>query len=114
MSGIRFTVRLDFDTVGAKIDAATQKGLALAAEHILTESRRVVPIEEGTLERSGATSVDGNRAAISYDTPYAVRQHEELGYRHDAGRQAKYLEEPMLAERDTAMDIVAEQIRRVT
>lgn len=111
---MRFDFRLDFDTPTSRVEGAAERGLALAAEHILTESRRVVPIEEGTLERSGATSVDGNRAAISYDTPYAVRQHEELGYRHDDGRQAKYLEEPMLAERDTAMAIVAEQIRRVT
>jgi hypothetical protein len=111
---MRFALRLNFDTPTERVGQAASRGLALAAEHILTESRRVVPIEEGTLERSGATSVDGNRAAISYDTPYAVRQHEELAYRHDAGRQAKYLEEPMLAERDTALGIVAEQIRSVT
>ena len=36
-------------------------------------------------------------AAVSYDTPYAIRQHEDLSYKHDAGRKAKYLEDPLNA-----------------
>src|SRR5262249_2493836 len=69
------------------------KGLGLAAEHLLTESRKVVPLEEGTLERSGVASVDEVelQAAVSYDTVYAVRQHEELDWKHAPGRTAKYL-----------------------
>lgn len=111
---LRFDVNLRLDVAGEQVRAAAEKGVALAAEHLLTESRRLVPIEEGTLERSGAATAEGLVAAVSYDTPYAVRQHEELGYRHDEGRQAKYLEEPMAAEADTVAGIVAEQIRRVT
>lgn len=90
------------------------RGLRLAAEHLLTESRALVPIEEGTLERSGVASVDEGdlTAAVSYDQPYAVRQHEELNYRHDAGRQAKYLEQPARAEAGTMLDIIAAQVRR--
>jgi len=49
---------------------------------------------------------------VSYDTPYAVRQHEDLTLRHDPGRQAKYLEEPMQTERGTMLDLVATEIRR--
>lgn len=89
-------------------------GLRKAAEHLLEVSRQLVPIEEGTLERSGVASVDDGRlvAAVSYDTPYAVRQHEDLTLRHDPGRQAKYLEEPMQTERGTMLDLVATEIRR--
>jgi len=29
---------------------------------------------------------------VAYDTPYAVRQHEDTRLRHDAGRRAKWLE----------------------
>lgn len=90
------------------------RGLRLAAEHVLAESRRRVPIEEATLERSGTATVDESTltAAVAYDTPYAVRQHEELNYQHDAGRTAKYLEAPMAEEADTVAEIIAAQVRR--
>ena len=90
------------------------RGVRLGAEHVLEVSRRRVPIEEATLERSGVVSVDeGNlTAAVSYDTPYAVRQHEELNYRHDAGRTAKYLEGPLQEENGTVTAIIAAQVRR--
>ncbi len=94
-------------------DAAV-RGLKQGVEHVLQVSRRQVPIEEGTLERSGTTSVDeGNlTAAVSYDTPYAVKQHEDLSLRHDDGRKAKYLEDPIRSEADVVRDMIATQLRR--
>lgn len=90
------------------------KGLIVAAEHLLQVSRTLVPIEETTLERSGGADVDPaeRRASVFYDTPYAVIQHEELTYRHDPGRQAKYLEQPFNEERDTMIELVAAATRR--
>jgi hypothetical protein len=86
----------------------------MGVEHILQVASRRVPNEEGTLERSGRATVDPATltGAVSFDTPYAVRQHEELGYRHSDGRTAKYLERPMNEERGTVADIVAAQVRR--
>ena len=90
--------------------AARDRGLFMAAEHVLGEARRVVPIDEGTLERSGFTSVDDGRAAVSFDTPYAVVQHEDLSLAHAAGRKAKYLEEPLNQQKDTVQDIIANEL----
>ncbi|MGH3862509.1 hypothetical protein [Actinokineospora sp.] len=110
------TTRLDWDGIAVTADMreAAVQGLQLGAEHLLGESRKEVPLEEATLERSGAASVDASTltAAVSYDTPYAVRQHEELGYRHDEGRKAKYLEDPAAREAGTIGEIVAATIRR--
>lgn len=94
--------------------AGAVRGLRVAAEHVLTQSRKVVPIEEATLERSGVATVDESSltAAVSYDTPYAVRQHEELNYRHDAGRTAKYLERPLTEEAANVAAIIAAELRR--
>ncbi|MGW0756131.1 minor capsid protein [Streptomyces sp. NPDC002814] len=94
--------------------AGAVRGLRIAAEHVLAESRKVVPIEEATLERSGVATVDESSltAAVSYDTPYAIRQHEELNYRHDAGRSAKYLERPLTEQADAVAEIIAAQLRR--
>jgi hypothetical protein len=101
------TVRWHGAAVSEAVKKGAARGLMLAAEHVL---------EEATLLRSGVASVDESalRAAVSYDTPYAVRQHEELTYRHDAGRQAKYLEEPLNRERATVDRIIADEIRKVT
>jgi hypothetical protein len=102
------------EAVKRKQREGRNKGLRAAAEHLLAESQRLVPIEEATLERSGVASVDEakGQAAVSYDTVYAVRQHEELTWRHDPGRQAKYLEQPYHTERATMLGLIAAAERR--
>lgn len=97
------------DEVEAALSAATMDGLELAAEHLLQVSSALAPHEEGDLERSGDTDKDEDELQVSvfYDRPYAVRQHEALTYRHDEGRQAKYLEQPMHTEKKTMLAIIA-------
>lgn len=101
---------------GPKITAETKdaasRGLKKGMEHLLNESRKEVPIEEGTLERSGKASVDGLKGAVAYDTEYAVKQHEDPTLKHDAGRKWKYLEQPMHRVGPDIMDLIAAEIRR--
>ncbi|GAA1994374.1 hypothetical protein GCM10009799_20600 [Nocardiopsis rhodophaea] len=109
---LKMRLRLTQARKGA--EAATARGLGKAAEHLLGESRQEVPLEEGTLSRSGTSVVDRSdlNAAVYYDTVYAVRQHEELTWRHDAGRKAKYLEDPLNREQQTMLALVAAEVRR--
>lgn len=102
------------DDIVAELRDATPQGLRLASEHLLQVSRTQVPLEEGTLERSGTATVDEDKqeAAVSYDTVYSVRQHEDLTLRHDQGRKAKYLEDPLHQERETMLEILAAEARR--
>ena len=98
---------------------AAARGIYLWAERVLEESRRIVPHNEGTLERAG-TIVPASPSALTlsrqvvYDTPYAARQHEDLTYRHAPGRSAKYLELPVAESVQSGQAMVAEQLRRVT
>lgn len=110
----RTRLRWNGDAILAAARQGAARGLRLGAEHVLEASRRRVPIEEATLERSGTATVDeaALTAAVAYDTPYAVRQHEEMTYQHDAGRTAKYLELPMSEEADAVGEIIAAQVRR--
>lgn len=100
--------------VTAAIRQAAARGARLGAEHVLQVSRQKVPIAEGTLERSGAVSVDEQQvaAAVSYDTPYAKRVHEDMTARHAPGRSAKYLESVLPQENSTVQALIAAQIRR--
>ena len=99
----------------AELHAAGVSGLTKAAEHLLQVSNTLVPIEEGTLERSGVASVDEDslKAAVSYDTVYAVNQHESMDFGHDNGRCAKYLEVALTGEAQTIEEIIANEIRAV-
>ncbi|MFC8495332.1 hypothetical protein ACFUJU_31985 [Streptomyces sp. NPDC057235] len=96
------------------IREAAARGLLLGAEHVLAASRQRVPIAEGTLERSGATSVDEQQmiAAVSYDTPYARRVHEDMTARHAPGRTAKFLEGVLPETAGEVQALIAAQIRR--
>ncbi|MEU1554005.1 hypothetical protein ABZ517_14970 [Streptomyces scabiei] len=89
-----------------------EQGLNEGLEHVLGESLKLVPLEEGTLRRSGKVIVNGMEGAVSYDTVYARRQHEELTWKHLPGRSAKYLEIPFNRERDVVLRMIQVNLRR--
>ena len=86
---------------------ATNKALAMAlmeeAEIMFRNSKRRVPVDNGDLRRSGfilpvRKSGNGWLVEMGYGgaaSAYALRQHEDLTYRHKDGRTAKYLENPV-------------------
>lgn len=84
-----------------------------AGEHVLGQANRTVPIEEGTLAGSGDVDADEDSATISYDTAYAIRQHEEVQYRHASGRRAKWLELTMQEEVNAVRNFLADRMRAV-
>ncbi|MFE3578711.1 minor capsid protein [Streptomyces vinaceus] len=89
-----------------------EDGLQRALEHLLAESRKIVPLDEGTLERSSRVVRDQLEGYVLYDTPYAKRQHEELTWKHAPGRKAKYLEGPLNSERQVMLNLMAVPLRR--
>ncbi|WP_424861395.1 hypothetical protein [Streptomyces sp. MMS24-I29] len=110
----RTRLRWHGDAATGAIREAAARGLLLGAEHVLAASRQRVPINEGTLEQSGATSVDEQQmtAAVSYDTPYARRVHEDMTARHAPGRTAKFLEGVLPETAGEVQALIAAQIRR--
>lgn len=71
----------------------------LEANNWMAESKRIVPVDTGTLKGSGYVTLperQGNKIVVEmgYGGPaatYAVIQHENMYYRHRPGQQAKYL-----------------------
>lgn len=114
--------RSDLNMVGASalVKQAAAEGLGVGGELILSASNEQVPHEDGDLSRTGAVAVDEEalKAAISYrDVAYtgqASDQHENMTYRHDEGRNAKFLENALNANREAALAAVAASIRRTT
>jgi hypothetical protein len=121
-------------------EEAGLKALRTGAEAILTEAIDETPVDTGTLRRSGTVTVgelpDGARVYeaaesgnemkdafpdpvgkektvyISFNTPYARRQHEELDYEHPRGGKAKYLETPFNANKKKVIKYADKQIRK--
>lgn len=100
---------MDFDL--ARIRAAAQRGLDDAAEIVKQESIQRTPKETGALRNDCSTASGDLESVVYYSLPYAVRQHEEVGYRHDHG-QAKYLENAVRATRETVGQVIAQAVRR--
>lgn len=114
--------------------------LRTGAEAILTAAINEAPVDTGTLRRSGTVTVgglpdgaavyaaaeggqgmagahsepQGNEQAvyISFNTPYARRQHEELDWQHPRGGKAKYLEDPFNALKGKVLRRVERRVKR--
>lgn len=110
---MKITTNLHFDKVKADVADIASKAVQEAAEMILDESNKIAPIDEGDLIRSGSVSVDGTSANIFYDTPYAVRQHEDMTLQHKNGRRAKFLESAAKENADVAAKYIQDQLKKV-
>lgn len=112
MSKGRFKVdvRLDKAKIQKITKECSKKGTWTALDRLAAASKEQVPLDQGPLKNSCYVDVadDGSSGTVSYDTPYAVVQHENMEYQHQRGRKAKYLEDPandktVLAEMRTLM-----------
>lgn len=83
------------------------------AEVILTEAIDETPIDTGTLRRSGTVTEapQDNAVYISFNTPYAVKQHEDLTLNHPRGGKAKYLEDPFKRNAKKVERLVAQRVK---
>lgn len=101
------------DDVKKKVMTANEKAITLGLEFIKQESVKVAPKDTGMMEKSAQVKIaaDGKTGYVSYDTPYAIKQHEELDYRHAEGRIAKYLELPLQQNSKKALEIMGRVLK---
>ncbi|CAM5589203.1 hypothetical protein [Streptomyces purpurascens] len=109
-----FRLRFNGALAARQMREGAARGLYLGTEHVLGVSINRVPLDEGYLQSTGTASVDepSLTGMVSFDGPYAVRQHEELEWRHAPGRTAKYLENSLNESRQVVAAIIAAEIRR--
>jgi len=103
------TMKWHGDEVIKKIHEAQVKALRDSVEHLLTEANKTNPYREGTLERSGSTDVDEGamQASVYYDTPYAIRVHEEPGLHYtDPKARWKWLEMTVKEQTDKVIEYI--------
>lgn len=79
------------------LDAITnsvQDGLVDCGVDLQSKSVQEAPVDTGDLRADCAVTEELLDVTVGYDLPYAMKQHEELGYNHPKGGKAKYLEDP--------------------
>jgi hypothetical protein len=100
-----------FAEILARVEALAPVALTTGANLIATASDAQVPKDTKALVNSRQIEVDEHQAAISYNTSYAHKQHEDLTYNHPHGGNAKYLENPMHSEAEAVFEIIAGVMR---
>jgi hypothetical protein len=95
---------------------ATRKELQRACADLKGKAQNLAPVDTGDLRGSAFYETEakdgGLEATIGFTAPYATRQHEEVGYNHPHGGQAKYLEEPFKQNVGKYTDKIGEAIKR--
>jgi hypothetical protein len=114
---------LNLGQIRRQVDDVSPDALDAAAQHVLGVAKGKAPLlidvqranrheEPGTLRDSGYAEVlDDNTAAVGFHDFISQRMHEDMEIHHDDG-QAKFLEEPMVTEKDIALQIMADHVRR--
>lgn len=105
-----------FEELEKKIIGASHKAVIKVGIELLQLAIKECPLDTGQLRKSGEVRYNGTTVArggrdsvtvawaidisqgleveVLFDTPYALRQHEDLKYKHTVGK-AKYLEDPL-------------------
>jgi hypothetical protein len=106
------------DLVGPALDEA----LLAAAALVVEEAKRNIPVgdpeEDPDAHIRLADSSDislkrnpfGNLVEISFNTPYAAKQHEDLRLKHPRGGGPKYLERALTTVMPQLANIVAARV----
>ena len=101
----------------AGLRAALATASYRAAASIQTRAVSRTPIEQGDLRGSTTlrtvNEASAARTEIAYNMIYATRQHEEVGWNHPRGGQAKYLESAMQDGQDQARNIIENHLKGV-
>lgn len=97
------------EALDSQIAELTPVAVGRGMEHVRTVAASLTPVRDGYLVGSAGVTVHGNEARLTYEGPYARRQHYELDWHHTQG-QALYLEQPMRTEADKVLDIIADTL----
>lgn len=77
-----------------KVKDEAEYALSRACLDLQGKAQRLAPVLHGDLRGSAFSEVNGLDGVVGFVEPYALRQHEEVGYRHPKGGEAKFLETP--------------------
>jgi hypothetical protein len=119
--GTQQLARLFANSATPKVVNALRMAVTEEAQIAMRDSKRIVPVKDGPLKESGTVlppTVSGTRVTVELGyggaaSAYAMRQHEDLSYKHKSGKQAKYLENPVRARIPNFEKSLANRLKRI-
>lgn len=102
------------DQIARRLEQSATSAARRGAHLLRDEAVQRTPIETGTLRNSAKVTAADGEAAVSFNTPYAVKQHEDLSLAHPGGGQAKYLETAAADNKQRIAEAIAAHLRRIT
>ena len=98
----------------AQLRTSANRALVETAEDALSEANDRVPYEEGHLARSGEVTAfpEQLKVAITYDTDYAVKQHEDPTLHHPRQGEHHWLENTVEQNSQRYFAHIADSIRK--
>jgi hypothetical protein len=100
------------DRLEALLDHVLHEAAQAGAHALQNAAERIIPTESSELRESGKVSGDGARAALSYDTPYAVIDHQSGYPRHRPPQTKHWLTRPMLENGEEILAAMGETVDR--
>ena len=134
MTGLR-EVEHNLNEAIDEIKGDVSEGIQDVGLDLLRRSVKLAPVRTGDLRGSGYVDFEGQEIAkgtdsggviqkpkikkslgnpsaeVGFGVPYAAKQHEEVGYNHPRGGQAKYLEEPMKKNTSRYVELIREKAK---
>ena len=112
-----YTLEWHGEAMTAEIEQAARFGLLEAASDLQQESSDEAPVENGDLKgdaKPDKRDLDKLIIYVAYSLPYALRQHEEIGYNHPMGGKAKFLEDPFRRNAQKYVNHIGKRISQAT
>ena len=127
-----YSIKWVGDKILDKVQDAVVKGIKKSLFDLQDQVNPQIPHDTGDLMGNYSVRIDGEIekrpkegdpitgdtqagsivGVAGYSLPYARRQHEELDYRHDEDRKAKFLEDPFNANRSKYKSFVKEEVKK--
>jgi hypothetical protein len=100
------------DRLQALLEHALHEGAQAGAHALQDAAERIIPTESSELRESGKVTADGDRAAVSFSTPYAVIDHQSGYPRHRPPQTRHWLTRPMLENGEEVLAAIGGTIDR--
>lgn len=98
-----------------EIEGYTRQALISIAMDLKTKSIQLAPLDTGALRASAYVDpIQPMLVKMGFNQEYATIQHEELGYNHPKGGQAKYLEQPFKENFETYINFIGNEAGKGT
>jgi hypothetical protein len=100
------------DRLEALLDHVLHESAQAGAHALQDAAERIIPTRSSELRASGRVTADGPRAALSYDTPYAVIEHQSSYPDHPAPGSRHFVTRPMLENGEEVLAAIGETVDR--